>query len=309
MAGDPTTISPGRHDPDALWRLAMALRAGLIGLGNLGMPMAKRLVAAGFATTVHDLVPERVDELVAQGAVAARSPRELAALSDTVGLCVRDDDDVRAVVHGEDGILAGAAPGTIIALHGTVHVDTVLALGTTARARGVAVVDACVTGGAAAAAAGTLTTMVGGAPEDVERVRPVLAAFSKTVIPTGALGSGTAVKLCNNVMGYFAWTATYEAMVLAQAAGISLAVLEEVTRAGGHLTEAMAGFLHLHQLPESARHGTDHQARLRGFVELAEKDLAAALALARANGVALPGTGVCAQLMGRVYGLDDPRRR
>jgi 3-hydroxyisobutyrate dehydrogenase-like beta-hydroxyacid dehydrogenase len=284
----------------------MTVRAGMIGLGNIGMPMAKRMVAAGLPVTVHDLIPARVAELVAAGAVAAASPGDLAARSDTIGLCVRDDADVRAVVAA---VLDGARPGTVLALHGTFHLDTVLAVGEQARGRGVGVVDACVTGGAAGAAAGTLTTMVGGAPAEVERLRPVLAAFSRTVVPTGALGSGTVVKLCNNLMGYLAWTAAFEAGLLARAAGIAPEVLETATRAGGHLTEAMAGFLRLHQLPETTRRSEAHQTRLRGFVEIAEKDLAAAIALARNHGLALPGTAVCAELMARVYGLDDPGRR
>jgi len=286
----------------------MTPRAGFIGLGNIGMPMAKRLVAAGLPTTVYDLVGARTAELVAHGATAATSPRDLAARSDTVSVCVRDDADVRAVVFGEDGILAGAAPGAVIALHGTVQLETVLALGDAVRARGLGVVDACVTGGAAGAAAGTLTTMVGGAPADVEKIGPVLAAFSKTVVPTGALGTGTMVKLCNNLMGYLAWTAAFEGLTLARAAGIPDDVFETVTGAGGHLTGAMRSFLATRKLPDAARRNPDLQARLRGFVEIAEKDLAAALALARAHDVALPGTELCAQIMGRVYGVDDVRR-
>jgi 3-hydroxyisobutyrate dehydrogenase len=278
----------------------------MIGLGNIGMPMAKRMVGAGLAVTVHDLVPARVEALVAAGAVAAASAAELAARCDTIGLCVRDDADVRTVV---DGLLPAARRDAVIALHGTFHLDTVLAVGEQARARGIGVVDACVTGGAAGAAAGTLTTMVGGAPADVEAVRPVLAAFSRTIVPTGALGSGTVVKLCNNLMGYLAWTAVFEAGLLARAAGIAPEVLETATRAGGHLTEAMAGFLHLHQLPDATRLGAEHQTRMRAFVEIAEKDLAATVALARRHGLAVPGTALCAELMARVYGLDDPGRR
>ena len=290
-------------------RQAMTVRAGFIGLGNIGMPMAKRVVEAGLPTTVYDLVATRVEELVAAGATAAASPRALAAGCDTISLCVRDDDDVRAVVYGEDGVLPGAAAGAVIALHGTVRLETVLALGEAARSRGIGVVDACVTGGAAGAAAGSLTTMVGGAAADVDKVRPVLEAFSRSIVPTGPLGSGTVVKLCNNVMGYLAWTAVFEALLLARAGGVADEVLEVVTRASGHLTQPMAGFLAMHRLPDDVRGEDEFQARLRGFVEIAEKDLAAALALARARGVALPGAGLCAQIMARVYGLVDPRRR
>ena len=287
----------------------MSPRVGFVGLGNIGMPMATRLVDAGLPTTVLDLLPARVGELTARGARAAASPAALARAADVVGICVRDDAEVRTVVFGDDGLLAGAAPGTVLALHGTTLLETVLAVGEAAAARGVGVVDACITGGAAGAAAGTLTTMVGGAPADVERARPALEAFSKAVVPTGPLGSGTVVKLCNNLMGYLAWTAAFEGLMLARAAGVPADVLEAVTRSGGHLTDHMATFLRLHEMPDDARRAEAHQARLRSFVELAEKDLAAALALARRHGLALPGTALASQIMARVYGLEDARRR
>ncbi|HXJ36173.1 MAG TPA: NAD(P)-dependent oxidoreductase [Candidatus Eisenbacteria bacterium] len=279
------------------------MRVGFIGLGNIGMPMAKRLVEAGLATTAYDLVAERVAELVALGATAATSPRELATGADVIGVCVRDDADVRAVVFGDDGILAGAAPGAVVALHGTVQLGAVLALGDAFAARGIGLVDACVTGGAAGAAAGTLTTMVGGAAADVAKVRPELDAFSRIVVATGKLGSGTIVKLCNNLMGYLAWTAAIEGFRLARAAGITDEVFETVTRAGGHLTEPMQTFLRTHKLPDAARRDPALQARLRSFVEMAEKDLAAALALARTHGLDLPGTELCSRIMGSVYGV------
>src|SRR5947209_277260 len=96
----------------AVWRPPMSVRVGFVGLGNIGMPMATRLVDAGLPTTVLDLVPARVAELTARGARAAGSPAELARAADVVGICVRDDADVCAVVLGDDGLLAGAARGT-----------------------------------------------------------------------------------------------------------------------------------------------------------------------------------------------------
>src|SRR5690606_7607009 len=141
----------------------------------------------------------------------------LAAASDVVSLCVRDDADVRAVVFGDEGVLAGAAAGAVVVVHSTVQPETVIAVGEAAAARGVGVVDACVTGGAAGAAAGALTVMAGGEPANLERARPVLEAFAKKIVATGPLGSGCKVKLCNNLMTYLAWTAAYEATLLARA--------------------------------------------------------------------------------------------
>jgi 3-hydroxyisobutyrate dehydrogenase-like beta-hydroxyacid dehydrogenase len=287
----------------------MALRVGFVGLGNIGLPMARRLPAAGLATTVHDVVQERVEALVAVGARAAATPRALAAASDAIGVCVRDDADVRAVLLEEDGLLAGAVPGAVIAIHSTVQPDTVREVGAAAAARGVGVIDACVSGGAAGAAQGALTVMAGGDPAHVERARPLLDAFARKVVVCGPLGSGCKAKLCNNLMTYLAWTAAFEATLLARAADLSQEALEEVTRSNGNLTDPMLAFLALHKAPEETRRSEGFQAALRGYVEVAEKDLAAALALARRCGIALPGAALASQIMARVYGLEDGGRR
>jgi 3-hydroxyisobutyrate dehydrogenase len=286
----------------------MALRVGFIGLGNIGQPMARRLLAAGLETRVHDLAAERVGDLVAAGAKAAKTPRSLAAVSDYIGVCVRDDDDLRAVTLGADGILSGAAPGAVVAVHSTVQPATVLELAAAA-ASGVHFVDACISGGSVGAAQGTLTVMAGGDPADVERIRPALESFAQKIVHAGPLGSGTKLKLCNNLMTYLAWTAAYEAMLLARASGLPQEVLEAVTRSTGNLTDPMLAFLALHKAPEETRHGERFQALMRGFVALAEKDLAATLSLADECRVTLPGTAAASRIMARVYGLDDAEGR
>lgn len=287
----------------------MSIRVGFVGLGNIGRPMARRLVASGLATAVHDVSEEPVAELVREGAAAAGSPRQLAAAADVIGVCVRDDADVRAVAYGEEGLLAGAARGAVIALHSTILPSTVREVAAAAAARGVGVVDACITGGAANAAAGKLTYIVGGDPEHVERCRPVFETSAAKIVHTGPLGTGAATKLCNNLMTYLAWLSAYESLHLARAAGLSEKTLEEVTTANGNLTEPMRAFLGVHKAPEETRRSSGFQAMLRGFTTLAEKDLAVTLAFAREVGVALPGTALASQLMARVYGLDDPGRR
>jgi len=283
------------------------MRVGFIGLGNIGLPMAKRLVAAGLDSTVYDVVSERAAQVA--GARAAASPREVAAASDVVGICVRDDADVRAAMLGDAGVLAGAARGAVVAIHSTVQPATVIEVAALAAERAVAVVDACITGGATGASAGTLTVMVGGDAGHVDRARPFFECFAKKVVHTGPLGTGCKMKLCNNLMTYLAWTAAYEAMLLARAAGLPQQTLEEVTGSNGNLTDPMRAFLALHKAPEATRSSEGFQAMMRGFVEIAEKDLAASLALARECGIALPGTAIASQIMARVYGLDDENRR
>jgi 3-hydroxyisobutyrate dehydrogenase len=185
----------------------------------------------------------------------------------------------------------------------------VIEVAAAAAERGVGVVDACITGGAAGASAGTLTVMVGGDAAHAERAGPYFDCFAKKVVHTGPLGSGCKMKLCNNLMTYLAWTAAYEAMLLARAAGLPQDKLEEVTGSNGNFTEPMRAFIALHKAPAATRESDGFQALMRGFVEIAEKDLAATLALARECGIALPGTAMASQIMARVYGLDDEKRR
>jgi len=283
----------------------VTLRVGFIGLGNIGKPMARRLVAAGLETIVLDAVQAPVDELVREGAKPARSPRDLAERVDVIGVCVRDDADVRAVIGGDDGLLAGAARGSVIALHSTILPSTVREVGAAAAERGIGVLDACVTGGAAAAAAGKLTYMVGGDLAHLERCRPAFETSAAKIVHTGPLGSGAATKLCNNLMTYLAWLSAFESFKLARAAGLSQEKLEEVTRSNGNLTDPMLAFLALHKAPAETRKSSGVQATLRSFATLAEKDLAVTLAFARECGVALPGTGLVSQLMASVYAVED----
>jgi len=287
----------------------MAIRTGFVGLGNIGAPMAEKLVEAGFATTVLDLMPSALEPLVKAGARPAASARELAAHSEVIGVCVRDDADVRAVVFGADGLLAGAKPGSVIALHSTILPDTVKEVGEAAAARGAHVVDACITGGAVGARQGTLTYMVGGEAAHLERCRPAFETSAARIVHTGALGTGAATKLCNNLMTYLGFLSAFEATLLARAGDLSTDALEEVTKANGNMNPQMLAFLALHKAPAETRASAGFQDMLLGFTTLAEKDLAVTLEFARSCGVALPGAGLCQQLMARVYGLDDPKRR
>lgn len=282
----------------------MALRAGFIGLGNIGKPMARRIVDAGVQTTVFDLSAAAVAELATTGARAARSAREVARVADVVGVCVRDDDEVRAALLGDDGIEAGAVPGLVVAIHSTILPRTVHEMAAALAPKGVSVVDACITGGAAGAAEGRLTYMVGGEAEHVERCRPIFETSAERIVHTGALGSGVSVKLCNNLMTYLGFLAAFEATILARKSGLSEKALEEVTRANGNLTDQMLAFLTLHRLPAETRKDPGLQQMLRSFTSLAEKDLGVTLEFAREHGVELPGTARCRELMARVYGLE-----
>jgi 3-hydroxyisobutyrate dehydrogenase len=287
----------------------MALRAAFVGLGNIGKPMAKRLVKAGFETAVYDVAPAPVEELVQLGARAARSPRDAAEGCDAIGICVRDDADVLDVCLRDDGLLAGARPGAVIAIHSTVLPRTAERVAAEAAPRGIGVLDACVSGGAAGAEHGALVVMAGGEADALERARPYLEAFARKVVHAGRTGDGCKAKLCNNLLTYLAWTAAFEAHMLARASGLSQECFEEVTTATGNLTGLMKAFLGAHKLPEETRTSDAMQQTLRGYLAVAEKDLAWTLQLARECGIALPGTALVSQIMARVYAVDDDKRR
>ena len=285
------------------------MRAGYIGLGNIGKPLAERLVKGGLETTVFDLDEAPVRELVAGGALAARSPREVAERSDVIGICVPEDKHVRAVIGGPDGLLAGAKPGSVVLIHSTILPATAIELGKEASSRGVSLLDACVTGGEQRARLGTCTYMVGGDEDAHEKARPFLEKSSERVIHAGALGNGAKLKLCLNVMTYLQWAAAYEPFKLAQAIGLPTEILEQAGRANGQLTEMMALFLNGVKLPDEARRSDAYQKFVRGHLHTAEKDLAWALTLAREAGVALPAAALASQSMARIYGVEDPKRR
>lgn len=285
------------------------MQVGYVGLGNMGTPMVERLLGQGFATRVYDLLPEPVKALTERGAGGASSPRALAAGCDIIGVCVPEDEHVLAVLRGPEGLLAGAQPGAVIAVHSTILPATAERAAAEAAERGVGLLDACVTGGADRALKGQLTYLVGGDAAHVERARPYLLACAEKIVHAGPIGSGAKLKLCINLITYLQWTAAYESMALARAVGLPQAVLEEAGLSNGQLTELMVAYLRTHKLPDDARKSPPVQKLLRGHMHTAEKDLAWALKLAREAGVSLPGAALASQQMARIYGVEDEGRR
>ena len=176
------------------------MRVGFIGLGTQGAPMARRIVDAGYTTTLWARRPASLEPFADTPAKVARTPAELAAVSDLVCLCVVGDADVEEVATGEQGVLAGLAAGGVIAVHATVHPQTCRNLADQAAAHGVSVVDAPVSGGGPAASERRLLVMVGGGTEVVDRCRPVFETYADPVVHLGELGSGQLTKLLNNLL-------------------------------------------------------------------------------------------------------------
>jgi len=175
-------------------------RVGFIGLGSQGGPMARRIAEAGHPTTLWARRREALRPFADTGAAIADSKVRLGAESDLVCICVLDDAAVEDVVTGPDSVLAGMAPGGVIAIHSTVHPDTVRALADRAASKGVSVIDAPVSGGGIAAEQGRLLVMIGGDEEQVGRCRPVFAAYGDPVVHLGPLGAGLRAKLINNLL-------------------------------------------------------------------------------------------------------------
>ena len=279
----------------------MTLRVGFVGLGRMGLPMARRLVDAALDPLVHDAAEAPRLAMERYGARGAASIRTIGEECDVIGICVPADHHVRAVCDGADGLLAAARPGTVIAVHSTVRPATIVELGRAAAARGLGFLDACISGGEVGAADGTLVYMVGGAAADVERCRPMFQATGKLVVHTGELGTGTQMKLCNNAMTYVTLRAVYEAWRLARSAGFPDTMLEEITQASGVLSDRMRSYFGSLKLPPDVVASDAVRARLAHYVAVADKDLEISLELARDLGVDMPITRLCADGIAEVY--------
>ncbi|WP_298806575.1 NAD(P)-dependent oxidoreductase [uncultured Pseudokineococcus sp.] len=200
---------------------------GFVGLGNIGAPMVRALLAADWSVTVHDTRRERVEEVVGAGATAAADVGELAGC-DVLLLAVPDDAAVEAVLSGQGGAggwLSHERPERLVVVHSTVLPDTAVRLAEVAAQRGVALLDAPVSGGADRAEKGDLTIFVGSEPEALAAARPLLEAEGSRVVHLGPPGAGAATKLANQLMMLSALAGAQEGMDLAAAHGVPEAAL------------------------------------------------------------------------------------
>ena len=283
---------------------------GFIGLGNQGKPIAAHLAPAGFETTVYDVVEAPMAELAAAGAKAARTPREVGERAELVGICVPEGKHVRAVVFGDDGLLAGMASGGLIAIHSTVLPSTIEEIADAAAKHGIEVMDACVTGGADGAEKRALTFLVGGSDAQLARLRPYVEAISDVpIIHAGPLGCGAKLKLCINLVTYIQFSAAYESNLLARAVGLDPKILQAAGRSNGNFTPFMLNYLQSQDLPDAVRASEAFQSRVRNVMHIGEKDLAWALQMAREAEVSLPVGGLVSQLQAKHFGVIDPGRR
>ncbi|MCP9273310.1 NAD(P)-dependent oxidoreductase [Mycolicibacterium arenosum] len=216
------------------------MRVGFIGLGSQGGPMARRIVEGGFDLTLWARRAASLEPYSDTAAKTAATPAELGAASDLVCLCVVGDDDVRQVLHGDEGVLAGLQPGGIVAIHSTIHPDTCRELAEAAAKQGVTVIDAPVSGGAPAVEEGTLMVMVGGADDVIETVRPVFATYSDAIVHLGGLGAGQVAKILNNLQFTANLGSALSTLELGDALGLERQRLCEVLNRGSATSKAIS---------------------------------------------------------------------
>lgn len=262
------------------------VKLGYIGLGDMGAPMAKRMVDWPGGLTVYDIRLEAMTPLAEAGARLADNLADIAK-ADVISVTVLNDVQVRDVVAGEDGLARYAKPGTIIAIHSTISDTTAVELARQLQPDGIHIVDAPISGGKGAAEKGELAVMVGAERAVYERVKPVFKQFASMVVHAGEPGVGTRMKLARNMLTFIGYAASCEAMKLAEQAGLDLQQLGRVVRhtdiqSGGPgaviVRESMTALE-----PDNFLYGPMAHAR-----DLGEKDLTLALALGESVGVDLP---------------------
>jgi 3-hydroxyisobutyrate dehydrogenase len=257
------------------------IRVGFIGLGSQGAPMARRIVDAGHSLAIWARREASLEPFRETAASAASTPAEVGTASDVVGICVVNDGDVENVLLGSDGVLAGMAAGGVIAIHSTIRPDTCLRLADSAAARGVAIVDAPVSGGGPAAAERKLLVMVGGADADVAQCRPVFETFGNPVIHLGPLGTGQLAKLLNNFVFTAQIAAALDTYDFTRALGMDRAALSQVLASGSGGSRAAAYI---------AATNFDTSGLRQVAVSLLSKDVGIMLEVARARGAEAPGS-------------------
>jgi 3-hydroxyisobutyrate dehydrogenase-like beta-hydroxyacid dehydrogenase len=262
--------------------------------------MASNLLAAGFALTVHNRSRGREGPLLARGALAAASPAEAAADAELLCLCVSDDRAAEAVLLGGAGAAPALKAGSLVIDFSTIAPATSQALAARLASLGVAYLDAPVTGGTEGARAGSLSVLVGGATEDLERARPLLEVVGSRITHLGPVGSGQQAKAVNQVLVAGSYAAVAEAMALGERLGLPMAQVCEALAAGA------AGSWALENRAANMLRG---EFPLGFRLTLHRKDLAIALAAAEAAGLELPLSRLVAsledELLAAGHGDDD----
>ncbi len=261
----------------------MIKRVGFIGLGIMGTGMARNLLRAGFEVRVWNRTASRMQPLVDEGAIAADSPAAAARESEATIICVSDTPDVEAVILGDDGVIHGAQRDSLVIDTSTISPEATRRIADALAERGIKMLDAPITGGSEGAARGTLSIMIGGAAEDVERAMPLFEAMGKTITHIGDHGAGQMAKLANQILVVGNAMAMCEALLFAQAGGVDLGKAFDAVSPG-----AGGSWMFTNRAPQIL--ARDWRP---GFtIDLQQKDLRLVLAAADELGVPLPSTSL-----------------
>ena len=267
----------------------MAERIGFVGLGIMGKPMARNLMAAGYELTVYDIVGEPVEELATEGASAASSPREATVNNVRTITMLPDSADSERAILGPDGVLEGASPGSVIIDMSSIAPSMSQKIGVACADKGVEFLDAPVSGGEPGAIGGTLAIMVGGKQSVFDDCEPLLQVMGGNVVLTGDVGAGNITKLANQIIVAANIEALSEAMVLAQKAGVDPERVFNAIRgglAGSAIMEAKGPMM------------LDRNFRAGFRIRLHQKDLRNVLQTAGELNVPLPVTALVQQMLG-----------
>ena len=272
----------------------------VIGLGTMGAPMALNLMKAGHRVVVHNRTRDRELPLVEAGAQRADTPPVAAANADIIVTCVSDTPDVQTIILDGNGVIAGAKPGSLVIDMSTISPTTTRDIAASLAEKGVAMLDAPVSGGSEGAQQGTLSIMVGGDAADVARAMPVLEAMGKTITHVGNIGAGQLTKAINQIIVAGTYWSIAEGMALGLKAGLDM---EKVTQAVGGGAAGSWG------LTNRAGNMINNEYPLGFRVRLHRKDLLIALEAARELNLPLPMAAYVEQvessLIGKGYGDED----
>ncbi|MFO1326406.1 MAG: NAD(P)-dependent oxidoreductase [Rubrivivax sp.] len=274
-------------------------RVAFLGLGVMGAPMAGHLARAGHAVTVYNRTAAKAQAWAAEfGGRAADTPALAAQGAEFVFACVGNDDDLRSVVLGDQGAFAGMARGAVFVDHTTASAEVARELHAEAARRGLAFVDAPVSGGQAGAVNGLLTVMCGGDAAPFDAMKPVAMAFSRAVTRVGASGAGQLAKMVNQVCIAGLVQGLAEGIAFGQKAGLDMKLVLEVIGKGAAQSW---------QMDNRGKTMVDDQFDFGFAVDWMRKDLGLVLDEARRNGARLPVTAVVDQFYGDVQGMGGGR--
>ncbi len=277
----------------------MPHNVAFIGLGVMGYPMAGHLAKAGHNVTVYNRTAAKAEKWAKEhGGKSAKTPREAAAGSEFVFVCVGNDDDVRHVALGADGALAGMAKGATLIDHTTASASLAVELETAAKAKGIGFLDAPVSGGQAGAEGGTLTVMVGGEAGTFSAAEPVMKAYGRAVTLMGASGAGQLTKIANQICVAGNLQALAEALNFATRAGLDGSLVVDVISKGAATSW---------QMENRGKTMVEDKFDFGFAVDWMCKDLDIALAEGKAKGVAMPVTAIINQFYREVSQMGGGR--